>query len=321
MREFVYYPFTIPTLNRYTHLKRLVDSLARNADADKTELVIGLDFPPTEKYREGYEKIKAYLPTITGFKKVTILTADKNLGPMGNGRKLREYVVSQGYDGYLSAEDDNEFSPCTIRYMNSAMNKYRNDERVINICAHSGTVFEGVSAQNIYCNIDTPAYGLGVWFDKEKNVLSGADYFYRYLKKSLRQDIKLYLQYPGVIYQLIKMVEAGNNYGDVRRVMTNMIKHSFAICPTVSLSRNWGADGSGLHSGVLKGLEKQYISEEKDFELDDIEISGTKEMYRRLFYRNMPQNKIKFLLYFVYKFLYLLKFYYFGKLGTKGTYK
>ena len=320
-KDFVYYPVYIATLNRYNHFKRLVDSLSRCTDADKTELVIGLDYPPSEKYMEGYLKIKEYIPSITGFRKVTLFTTDVNLGQGKNSIRMADYIRNLGYDAFITLEDDNEVSPSFFRYMNAALIKYRDDDRIINVCAHSGREFEGGWSKNIYCSIDVPGYGFGVWYNKEDLIIKGPEYYYSYLKESLKRDLKLYMLYPGVTYQLVKMVERGVNYGDVCRVMTNIINGSFSLCPSVSLTRNWGADGSGLHSGVVKGLEKQYISEDTDFVLDEIEIEGTKNMYRKLFYRNMPMNKIKFVLYFVYKFLYLLKFYYFGKMGTKGTNK
>ena len=154
MEKYVYYPITVTTLNRHEHFRRLVESLQRNTDADKTELVIGLDYPPSEKYREGYEKNRDYIPTISGFKKVTVFRTNHNLGPIKNAVRLREYIQNEGYDGHIGTEDDNDFSPCFIRYMNNAMNKYRDDSRIINVCAHCGREFFDISTNNIYCNID-----------------------------------------------------------------------------------------------------------------------------------------------------------------------
>ena len=79
-----YYPVIIPTLCRYEHLKRCVDSLAQNTHADKTELIISLDYPAKESHREGYEKILTYIDSIKGFKKVTCLKQDHNVGVWDN---------------------------------------------------------------------------------------------------------------------------------------------------------------------------------------------------------------------------------------------
>lgn len=91
-------PVIIPTLNRYDHFHRLVESLSKSPEAKETELVIGLDYPPSEKYMDGFCKIRDYIPTITGFRKVTVFVAEKNLGPSKNTKILRDYVDKQGYD-------------------------------------------------------------------------------------------------------------------------------------------------------------------------------------------------------------------------------
>lgn len=124
-----FYPVIIPTLNRYTHLRRCVESLARNTHASETELIIGLDYPPSEKYVEGYRQVKAYLPTITGFKKVTIFERPENWGAVKNYTHLINYVFNT-YDAFIATEDDNEFSPCFLDYMNLMLQRYKDDHRI-----------------------------------------------------------------------------------------------------------------------------------------------------------------------------------------------
>ena len=57
----IYAPILITTLNRYECLRRCIESLQKNSWADKTELFISVDYPPTDKYVDGYNKIKKYL--------------------------------------------------------------------------------------------------------------------------------------------------------------------------------------------------------------------------------------------------------------------
>ena len=56
-----YAPVWIPTLNRFEHFKRCLESLERCTGADKTDVYVGLDYPPSDKYVEGWKKIDAYL--------------------------------------------------------------------------------------------------------------------------------------------------------------------------------------------------------------------------------------------------------------------
>ena len=78
-------PVVIPTLNRYQHLKRCVESLAICRYAAETELYISVDYPPSEKYREGYDRVLEYVNGgIAGFKAVHVFFQEKNLGTCDN---------------------------------------------------------------------------------------------------------------------------------------------------------------------------------------------------------------------------------------------
>ena len=110
-----YYPVIIITLNRYKHFRRCVETLAMNTHADQTELVIGLDYPPNEKYVEGYHQIKVFVPQISGFRKVTVFERSENLGPDQNYADLLNYCYNH-YDAAIFTEDDNEFSPCFLDF-------------------------------------------------------------------------------------------------------------------------------------------------------------------------------------------------------------
>ena len=46
-------PVIIPTLCRYDHFKRLMESLNKCTWADKTDVYIGLDYPAKEEHRDG----------------------------------------------------------------------------------------------------------------------------------------------------------------------------------------------------------------------------------------------------------------------------
>ncbi len=52
-----YAPVAIPTLNRIDHLKRCISSLAKNEYAKYTNIYISVDYPPNEKYLDGYNEI------------------------------------------------------------------------------------------------------------------------------------------------------------------------------------------------------------------------------------------------------------------------
>lgn len=311
-------PVYIPTLNRYEHFKRCLDSLERCTWADHTDVYVGLDYPPSEKYLEGWKKIDAYLTekeNNNGFKNLFVRRRDHNLGighPGSNSNMLCQEVVAVS-DKYIFSEDDNEFSPNFLDYMNKALDKYKDDNRVIRVSAYTPSVFYNITENTTFFGVDTPAYGLGAW--QHKNVgVHIVDY--KEIDAALRSSFKLFWKlfwtYPALIYIAVHMIRGKKDHGDVRYSMNNLLCGTFTLEPSMSLSRNWGADGTGLHSGVVKGLESEAIQTEKYFDITDIPFEHPKGMKRALLFRNMPTNKAKFVFYLIHKFLYVMKYYFLG---------
>ena len=103
-------PVLIPTLNRYEHFLRCVESLSKCTHADKTDLYIALDYPANDLHWEGYNKIKEYLNEVSGFKSVKIIQRDQNYGAIQNIEDAQQQIF-QEYDRIILSEDDNEFAP------------------------------------------------------------------------------------------------------------------------------------------------------------------------------------------------------------------
>jgi len=254
-KEFIYYPIIVYTLNRYEHFRRLVESLQKNTDADKTELVIGLDYPPSEKYREGFEKIRDYLPTISGFKKVTIFTSEKNLGPYKNEMRLINYVKELGYDATIGTEDDNEFSPNFIQYMNWALNRYREDKSIYAICGFNKLDTSGVKGNVFKLNKIFAGWGVGQWFDRREKVAPYRDLYYQ---KEILDNMPFYIIFSKKIYKanaILGMLYGGWPYGDTIPMFLPD-EERWCVFPTISKVRNWGQDDSGMHGGSVTRFEE-----------------------------------------------------------------
>ncbi len=133
----IYAPIVIPTCNRLTHLKRCIASLQANSWAKHTELYLSVDYPPSEKYENGYPELCEWLSEKPkGFKAVHIFIQPQNLGPIKNVQFLTD-LVSNVYDRFMITEDDNEFSPNFIEYMDKCLEQYETDPSVLFVCAAS----------------------------------------------------------------------------------------------------------------------------------------------------------------------------------------
>ena len=119
----------IPTLCRYEHLKRCVESLERCKYSENTEVYIAVDFPKSPKHEEGHGLILQYLKTRSfRFKQTHIIIRDRNfgLGPKGNRAMMTAEVVKT-HDTFITTEDDNVFSYTFIEYMNICLSYYKKD--------------------------------------------------------------------------------------------------------------------------------------------------------------------------------------------------
>lgn len=287
MKEITSYaPVLIPTLCRYEHFRRCLESLSSCSLAGRTEVYIGLDYPAKDIHWEGYRKIKTYLESCgnLGFKNLIVFVREKNygIGPTGNGRLLID-EVGKKYDRYIYSEDDNEFSPSFLVFQNLALEKYKDENRVTHICAYTPAHLQGVTDASVFCTVDCPAYGVGHWNHKQKLF---AFWDYKVILKTIRRrpfhSLKLAFDYPALMNQLVTMIKNKKNYGDLRYASYNLFHNTFCICPSVSLSRNWGCDGTGEHSGVKTGVKDLKISSDIDFDLVDIDLR-LPNRYKKIF--------------------------------------
>ncbi len=146
-----YAPVIIPTLSRYEHLENCIRSLSSCTGADKTDIYISVDHPPNPGYKEGYQKVVEYLKNgINGFSNVYIFYQENNLGMMGNLSFLVD-SVREKHSCFIYTEDDNEFSPNFLEFINTALVYYKDREDVIAVSGYSYPI-EHESKGNTYVN-------------------------------------------------------------------------------------------------------------------------------------------------------------------------
>lgn len=287
-----YYPVGIPTLCRYEHFQRCVESLALNTHADKTELVISLDYPPSEKYIDGYEAISRYVSTIKGFAKVTVIKHEKNLGAVNNWHFVMDYILSRN-DAAIMTEDDNEFSPCFLDFMDKALDVYHDDENVRSVTSYSAIGFEKMDCP-FYFTHTTCAWGYGVWKHKKLPTFDNEKF-----KKVLRNPVngfKIFCSAPTVLSMVISMLRGDHKWGDVYNSCLNILNNHYQVRPTFPLVINRGQDGSGEHCGKNDSLSlafaKRGISQKTEFEMTYTKPHINLYVRRRVFWRPTDSGKI-----------------------------
>lgn len=264
-----YAPIIIPTLNRYEHLVRCVESLKKNPLAIETELYISLDYPPSEKYQDGYNKIKSWLEQLEGgFKHIYKFYQTKNIGARDNAEFLRGQVY-QKYDRVIFTEDDNEFSPNFLEYMNKGLTLFEKEESVYAICGYRNQKEYTCGDANIYFAYEMCAWGYATWKWKEEKCvqwISRKTYERLFADRHFCKDLynTSYKAYCTFMELLMTDPKDKSSVfllkdGEIRKIDYVMahyaiVNHCYNVFPKCSKSRNWGYDGSGINCRRIDGI-------------------------------------------------------------------
>lgn len=253
-----YAPVIIPTLCRYEHFKRCLESLESCSLAEKTEVFVGLDYPPSDKYVEGWKKIDTYLSIKEKknvFKKLMVFRRKTNCGvgsENSNDGLLFKYVMER-YSNYIFTEDDNEFSPCFLEYMNWGLLKFKNDKTIYSICGFSRMNLPFLT-NNVYkLNTKFVAWGFGSWADRweEFNKMRSRSALYEYLEGM--PLCEMLFKNNKTASAIVTMLREHKFLGDCI-VRTLPLEQRYCVYPKLSVVRNWGTDGSGVHGGNAKQI-------------------------------------------------------------------
>lgn len=270
----IYAPIIIPTLCRYDHFVRLMESLRRNSWAKYTDIYIGVDFPPSEKYVGGYEKICKYLEgDFSEFASVTIIKRSYNLGSFDNCESIINEVMKK-HDRFIRTDDDADFSPNFIEYMDKCLMRYENDPDVIAVTGYSYPIKWQTSegATILKESYSCPMWGTGFWRDKYKKV-----YDYISKDKGLGRDADYIIKSGGMNkmlnvakYEFVNLCLSPEfkdtlaaKMSDIAVRMYTASHEKYIIVPVTSKVRNWGFDGSGEYCQEATTEKKGKITAKK----------------------------------------------------------
>ncbi len=286
----VYSPVLIPTLCRYDKFIRCFESLNNNTWAEYTDVYIALDYPNKLSHKEGYLKIKHYCENVQNsrsshFKSVSIIYRTHNCGPIGNFEKLVNEIFTK-YDSCICTFDDIEHSKNFIQYMDTMLDRFKDDPSVIMVNGYSYPV-EWSTAENctaVMQNLEGNIWGVGFWKDKWND-------FYDFLHKGqLIRQFPLMLKNGSfknmtdwAIKDYVEAVVNGVSFNSLLKRITDVslriylsVAGKFSIMPTISKTRNIGFDGSGAFcEEVLYDSEKEKTSSNYRFDLQPIDTSDT----------------------------------------------
>ena len=125
-------PIILFTYNRLSHTKQTIEALQKNELAKNSELFIYSDGGRDEESWDKVKIIREYLKTISGFKNITVIQRETNIGLAQNIIDGVTKIVNQ-YEKIIVLEDDIVTSPYFLNFMNDSLNFYEKTSKVWHI--------------------------------------------------------------------------------------------------------------------------------------------------------------------------------------------
>jgi hypothetical protein len=242
----IYAPIALFVYNRLDHMRRTVDSLKRNILAKDSDLIIFSDASKSKEQADRVRAVRCYIHQIEGFKSLTIIEREVNYGlakSIING--VAEIV--NNYGRAIVLEDDMVTSPHFLTYMNEALNKYEDDDRVI--CIHGYVYPTKEKLPEAFFLRGADCWGWATWkrgwelFNPDGKTL---------LKELKRKKLINEFDFNGA-YSFSRMlndqIKGKNDSWAVRWYASAFLANKLTLYPGRSLVHNIGNDDSGSHCG------------------------------------------------------------------------
>lgn len=247
-------PVVLFTYNRPRHTEKVVEALRNNNLAQRTDLIIYSDGPKSTTDRDNVQAVRNYLQTICGFKSKRIIQSKSNNG-LANSIISGVTEVINEYGRIIVLEDDLVTAPHFLDYMNQALERYEEEEKVMQISGHMFDVTINAETDAMFLPFTT-SWGWATWkraWDKFDPLMSG----YNQLKLNRRFRNKFNLDGSYDYYSMVEAQIKGKiDSWAIRWYLSVFLKSGLVLYPVKSYVMNIGFDGSGTHCGRKVVLTK-----------------------------------------------------------------
>lgn len=237
-------PVALFAYNRLWHIQQTLEALQKNEQASESELYIFCDESRTEADADKVQSVRNFVKAVSGFKKFNIIERDKNFGLARSVISGVTEIVNK-FGRVIVLEDDMVTSPYFLRYMNEALDYYKDEERVISIHGYIYPVKAKLPDTFFLRGAD--CWGWATWkrgwdlFESD-----GQKLLDEIKKKKLGNSFDINGAYP-YTRMLEDQVIGHNDSWAIRWYASAFLQNRLTLYPGKSLVHNIGIDKSGMH--------------------------------------------------------------------------
>lgn len=239
-------PILLFVYNRLSHTQQLIESLKKNSIASESVLYIYSDSARNSDMSDAVTSVRKYVHTITGFKEVHVIERKEN---WGLARNIIDGVTTQvnKYGKVIVLEDDLIVAPYFLKFMNDALETYKDEERIGHIQACDFT--KDKSLPDTFLIKWTGSWGWATWDRAWKHFNpNGKELLHQMKERKLDRTFDFNGRYP-FTRMLRRQTEGKNNSWAIRWNASLFLDDILSLNVGKSLVKNNGFDGSGTNCG------------------------------------------------------------------------
>lgn len=243
-------PIVLFVYNRLKQTMQTIKALRANSMANESELFIFSDAPKNEAAQKSVQAVREYLRTIDGFRQITIVERDSNLG-LANSIINGVSSIIENYGHAIVLEDDLIASDNYLCFMNAALTYYENHETVFAISGYTGPL-PSLAHYNAdsYLSYRPASWGWATWKDRWDGIDWEVSDWSEFIKD--RKKIKKFNRGGIDMTRMLKhCMEGKNNSWAIRWSYEMSKRDQYCVHPKVSKIQNIGFGEEATHcSGI-----------------------------------------------------------------------
>lgn len=304
-------PIILFTYNRYEETKKCINSLLSNSLASDSEIFIFSDGGKDINNLDDVIKVRKYLKTITGFRKINYIFKEKNQG-LANSVISGVTEIINKYDKVIVLEDDLIVAEDFLEYMNEALTVFECREDIWSISGYTPQLknLDEID-EDIYLVKRGCSWGWGTWKDRwSKNNWELSDFYLLKKEKNRKKDFN---KCGNDMFKMLELQKMNRINSWAIRWCYNQFKlGKWTVYPKYSKILNNGFGEKATHGGIFSDkfivkLSNKTIKFEKNIlpkeeimmsfkKHNDLSIQGKIGYFLRkhnLFYKEIKKILIK----------------------------
>jgi hypothetical protein len=280
-------PIVLFTYNRPWHTQKTIEALQKNELAKQSELFIYCDEAKNEDAQKSVDEVRKYIDNVDGFKKVTTIKRERNWGLANSIIDGVTKIVNE-YGKVIVLEDDLVTSPYFLKFMNKALEFYKDEEKVWHISGWNYPI-ETDGLDDVFLWRLMNCWGWATWADSWSHFEKNVD---KTINDFTKEDIKRF-NLDGIENfwgQVLGNKDKKINTWAIFWYATIFKQNGLCLNPSQSFIKNIGHDESGTNCGYNDNYGSIF-SDKNNITLD-ITISENKTVLKliQLFYQKQKQS-------------------------------